>query len=159
MGRVEVAREESLNGTAYVRPDDDLLWLRHNLKVSLRLSRLALRLHAAGCTLGRVTWVIVGAHKHKSPSQSDWGFCIYRVLTMTYFHAVYPALSSAQLRFTVLFGMGRRGSTVLCSSGIRLSGVDEPTPDVSGRSSRFDDRAKRDDVDIRRRNLEPSSRL
>jgi hypothetical protein len=42
---------------------------------------------------------------------------------MTYFHAVYPALSSARLRFTVLFGMGRRGPTALCSSGIQLPGV------------------------------------
>ena len=40
---------------------------------------------------------------------------------MTYFRAVYPALSSARLRFTVLFGMGRRGSTALWSSGIRES--------------------------------------
>ena len=44
---------------------------------------------------------------------------------MTYFRAVYPALSSAQLRFTVLFGMGRRGSTALCSSGILLPGSAE----------------------------------
>ena len=29
---------------------------------------------------------------------------------MTYFRTVYSALSSARLRFTVLFGMGRRGS-------------------------------------------------
>ena len=50
-------------------------------------------------------------------------FLLHRVLTMTYFHAVYPALSSARLRFTVLFGMGRRGPTALCSSGIQLSGV------------------------------------
>ena len=42
------------------------------------------------------------------------------ILTMTYFRAVYPALSSARRRFTVLFGMGRRGSSALCSSGIRL---------------------------------------
>ena len=37
-------------------------------------------------------------------------------LTMTYFRAVYPALSSALRRFTVLFGMGRRGSNALWSS-------------------------------------------
>jgi hypothetical protein len=35
---------------------------------------------------------------------------------MTYFHAVYPALSSALRRFTVLFGMGRRGPNALWSS-------------------------------------------
>src|SRR5687768_13163519 len=37
---------------------------------------------------------------------------------MTYFRAVYPALSSACCRFTVLFGMGRSGSSRLRSSGI-----------------------------------------
>ena len=37
-------------------------------------------------------------------------------LTMTYFRAVYPALSSALRRFTVLFGMGRRGANALWSS-------------------------------------------
>ena len=35
---------------------------------------------------------------------------------MTYFRAVYPALSSALRRFTVLFGMGRRGANALWSS-------------------------------------------
>ena len=34
-------------------------------------------------------------------------------LALTYFRAVYLALSSARPRFTVLFGMGRRGSKAL----------------------------------------------
>ena len=34
-------------------------------------------------------------------------------LAVTYFRAIYLALSSALKRFTVLFGMGRRGSTSL----------------------------------------------
>ena len=37
---------------------------------------------------------------------------------MTYFHAKKIALSSALERFTVLFGMGRGGSTPLWSSDI-----------------------------------------
>ena len=44
---------------------------------------------------------------------------------MTYFRAVYPALSSARRRFTVLFGMGRRGSSALWSSGIRSRAAPE----------------------------------
>ena len=44
---------------------------------------------------------------------------------MTYFHAKKIALSSALERFTVLFGMGRGGSTPLWSSDIgRLRGAD-----------------------------------
>ena len=43
-------------------------------------------------------------------------------LTMTYFRAVYPALSSALRRFTVLFGMGRRGTNALWSSEKRVGG-------------------------------------
>ena len=85
-------------------------------------------------------------------------FSLHRVLTMTYFHAVYPALSSARLRFTVLFGMGRRGPTALCSSGIRLSGVAEPTPNMSGRSRlMIAPSAMTSTYDVA--NLEPSSRL
>ena len=41
---------------------------------------------------------------------------------MTYFRAVYPALSSALRRFTVLFGMGRRGTNALWSSEKRVGG-------------------------------------
>ena len=38
-------------------------------------------------------------------------------LTMSYFHGKYIPLSSALRRFTVLFGMGRSGTTSLWSSG------------------------------------------
>ena len=48
-------------------------------------------------------------------------------LTVTYFHTGRPALSSAQGRFTVLFGMGRGGSTLLWPSGIDLPG-DQKAP-------------------------------
>ena len=40
-----------------------------------------------------------------------------RSLTVTYFHRKYNRLSSAQRRFTVLFGMGRSGTTLLWPSG------------------------------------------
>ena len=39
-------------------------------------------------------------------------------LALTYFRAVYLALSSALPRFTVLFGMGRRGSRALWAPDI-----------------------------------------
>ena len=38
-------------------------------------------------------------------------------LTVTYFHRKYNRLSLAQERFTVLFGMGRGGATLLWPSG------------------------------------------
>ena len=51
-------------------------------------------------------------------------------LAMTYFHWKYNQLSSAQRRFTVLFGMGRSGTATLWSPGLkgvekqRLAGCD-----------------------------------
>jgi hypothetical protein len=68
----------------------------------------------AGC---RASFPRSSAHRHpqsKRPSLSTGPF--RGTLTMTYFRAVYPALSSARRRFTVLFGMGRRGTNALCSS-------------------------------------------
>ncbi len=41
-------------------------------------------------------------------------------LAMTYFHTDNSALSSALRRFTVLFGMGRRGTTSLRSPDINF---------------------------------------
>ena len=38
---------------------------------------------------------------------------------MTYFHWKYNQLSSAQRRFTVLFGMGRSGTATLWSPGLK----------------------------------------
>jgi hypothetical protein len=73
------------------------------------------------CTAHAGLRVIVALLGEGAPSKKPrrWaGAFALGVLTMTYFHAVYPALSSARLRFTVLFGMGRRGPTVLWSSGI-----------------------------------------
>ena len=63
-----------------------------------------------------------GVYKDKGPSRKTGP--IVGTLTMTYFHAVYPALSSALRRFTVLFGMGRRGSNALWSSENSVSGLD-----------------------------------
>ena len=42
-----------------------------------------------------------------------------KVLAMTYFRTGKTALSSAQRRFTVLFGMGRGGANALWSPRIR----------------------------------------
>ena len=86
------------------------------------------RLHAV-LRVKRSLWA---PYKAKRPELVAQGVFPCRVLTMTYFHAVYPALSSARLRFTVLFGMGRRGPTALCSSGIQLPGITRHsvTPDV-----------------------------
>ena len=41
---------------------------------------------------------------------------------MTYFHWKYNQLSSAQRRFTVLFGMGRSGTATLWSPGLKGGG-------------------------------------
>jgi hypothetical protein len=57
---------------------------------------------------------VIVTPQSKRPSLSTGPF--RGTLTMTYFRAVYPALSSARRRFTVLFGMGRRGTNALCSS-------------------------------------------
>src|SRR5260221_14790580 len=46
------------------------------------------------------------------------GFLLKGSLALTYFRAVYLALSSALPRFTVLFGMGRRGSRALWAPDI-----------------------------------------
>ena len=43
-------------------------------------------------------------------------------LAMTYFHWKYNQLSSAQRRFTVLFGMGRSGTATLWSPGLKRGG-------------------------------------
>ena len=45
------------------------------------------------------------------------GFYFIGSLAMSYFRTVYLALSSALRRFTVLFGMGRRGTTSLWPPG------------------------------------------
>jgi hypothetical protein len=55
--------------------------------------------------------------KEKSPSRTLLGLSLLASLTMSYFHGKYIPLSSALKRFTVLFGMGRSGSTSLWSSG------------------------------------------
>ena len=44
------------------------------------------------------------------------GLLVYGSLTMTYFRMQRSTLSSARLRFTALFGMGRGGTRVLWSS-------------------------------------------
>ena len=51
-------------------------------------------------------------NKNAHPRVGSGRFHLGR-LAVTYFRAIYLALSSALKRFTVLFGMGRRGSTSL----------------------------------------------
>ena len=46
----------------------------------------------------------------------------WKSLTVTYFHWKYNQLSSAQKRFTVLFGMGRSGTTSVWPSGKGFEG-------------------------------------
>ena len=60
-------------------------------------------------------------------------------LTMTYFRAVYPALSSALRRFTVLFGMGRRGANALWSSEKTVARQAEPAPRHAYRSTTLEE--------------------
>jgi len=77
---------------------------------------------SGGGTAGRTT----GWAPHKSSRGKDTnenapaasrGVFMLASLTMSYFHGKYIPLSSAQRRFTVLFGMGRSGTTSLWSSG------------------------------------------
>ena len=56
------------------------------------------------------------AWKRKRPS--GWRAFRFGSLALTYFRAVYLALSSALPRFTVLFGMGRGGSRALWAPDI-----------------------------------------
>ena len=58
-----------------------------------------------------------GQRKRKKPSNRKASFFVGS-LALTYFRAVYLALSSALPRFTVLFGMGRRGSRALWAPDI-----------------------------------------
>ena len=51
-------------------------------------------------------------------------------LALTYFRAAYLALSSALPRFTVLFGMGRRGSRALWAPDIACRLVDLATKPI-----------------------------
>ena len=55
----------------------------------------------------------------KKPTPQGVGFSIGS-LAVSYFRTVYLALSSALRRFTVLFGMGRRGTTSLWPPGKAL---------------------------------------
>jgi hypothetical protein len=55
---------------------------------------------------------VIVRRNENAPAQGPGRFGC-RVLTMTYFRAIYLALSSARHRFTVLFGMGRSGSSAL----------------------------------------------
>jgi hypothetical protein len=55
-------------------------------------------------------------HNNKKARPLRPGFLVVGSLTMTYFRMQRSTLSSARLRFTALFGMGRGGTRVLWSS-------------------------------------------
>ena len=65
----------------------------------------------------------------KKPTPFGVGFSIGS-LAVSYFRTVYLALSSALRRFTVLFGMGRRGTTSLWPPGKASCSL----PSTTGRS-------------------------
>ena len=63
-------------------------------------------------------WFWIPSHKKtKPPVPFGIGGFEKGSLTMSYFHWKYNQLSSALKRFTVLFGMGRSGTTSVWSSG------------------------------------------
>ena len=64
------------------------------------------------------------AGKQKAPARLRAGAFLRASLTMSYFHGKYIPLSSALRRFTVLFGMGRSGTTSLWSSGKEVRPID-----------------------------------
>ena len=64
------------------------------------------------------------------PRLGDRGF-EWISLAVTYFHWKYNQLSSALLRFTVLFGMGRSGTTTVWPPG---KGFDLPIDTGSSKS-------------------------
>ena len=67
---------------------------------------------------------------NKKESPREEGFLVRGSLALTYFRAVYLALSSALPRFTVLFGMGRRGSRALWAPDIACRLVDLATKPI-----------------------------
>src|SRR5206468_11601837 len=56
--------------------------------------------------------------KRRKAHPTGWALFRFGSLALTYFRAVYLALSSALPRFTVLFGMGRSGSRALWAPDI-----------------------------------------
>jgi hypothetical protein len=65
---------------------------------------------------------VISQRKRAHPT--GWALFLLGSLALTYFRAVYLALSSALPRFTVLFGMGRRGSRALWAPDIACRLVD-----------------------------------
>ena len=61
--------------------------------------------------------------KRRNPTAKIAVGLLIRSLAMTYFHMNKSTLSSALRRFTILFGMERRGTTSLWSPNIKLSQI------------------------------------
>ena len=85
--------------------------------LSVRWGSLRCSLHA--CCHKREQDTGQGSNKKTPTGRSDRGFS-FGSLAVSYFRTVYLALSSALRRFTVLFGMGRRGTTSLWPPGKAL---------------------------------------
>ena len=68
---------------------------------------------------GRLTSALFSALESENPRRPKSAGVRIGSLAMTYFHWKYNQLSSAQRRFTVLFGMGRSGTATLWSPGLK----------------------------------------
>ena len=68
-----------------------------------------------------------GGAETQKPQLIELGFCMGR-LAVSYFHMANATLSSALRRFTVLFGMGRRGTTSLWPPDINCTNLKKPEP-------------------------------
>src|SRR5262245_16361215 len=73
---------------------------------------------SARCRSAQAGHLLGRRHKNKTPTRVLGGGLFCGCLTMSYFRMEYTTLSSAQRRFTALFGMGRGGTTSLCSSDV-----------------------------------------
>ena len=73
------------------------------------------------------------SRKQKGPPEAGGPFLTVNSLALTYFRSIYLELSSAQLRFTVLFGMGRRGSKALWAPDVTCSPYEVSRAGESGR--------------------------
>ena len=71
---------------------------------------------------GRLTSALFSALESENPRRPKSAGVRIGSLAMTYFHWKYNQLSSAQRRFTVLFGMGRSGTATLWSPGFKRGG-------------------------------------
>ncbi len=75
---------------------------------------------------GQGDWGKRAQNAKKPGERSSAGFFTYGRLAVSYFHTANAALSSALRCFTVLFGMGRGGTTSLWPPDINWSNCKKP---------------------------------